>query len=330
MVAPVLLAGYTPAYFGIRSDGLPNVHDIALPLARQAHAIIVSHYFGLAQSLREVRAWCDTHDIALIEDCAHCYFGQAGERPIGAWGDYCAASLSKFFPVPEAGLLGSASRLITPLKLERPGLRAQIKGLVDVLETATRYRRLTGLNQLLSMIFNLKLRARGPNSDVGPGSQNPEESMFASCDMSRINQRPLAAAMQLRRVLPRGRIIALRQRNFELYGQLLNGMDGARALVALPAKPVAPYVFPLWVDDADQVYHMLRGHGLPVFRWDRIWPGTPELPHDIGPRWSRHVLQLLCHQDLTEEAIRQTAAFVQALSSTTQSTRSRKTNLSPC
>jgi hypothetical protein len=43
----------------------------------------------------------------------------------------------------------------------------------------------------------------------------------------------------------------------------------------------------------------MRAQGLPVFRWDRIWPGTPADPHDSGPRWSRQVLQLLCHQDLT-------------------------------
>ena len=36
----------------------------------------------------EVRAWCDAQSIALIEDCAHSFFGTAGNRPVGAWGDY--------------------------------------------------------------------------------------------------------------------------------------------------------------------------------------------------------------------------------------------------
>ena len=52
------------------------------------------------------------------------------------------------------------------------------------------------------------------------------------------------------------------------------------------------------MDDADRVYHELRRLGMPVFRWDRIWPHTPVLPNDCSPHWRGHLLQLLCHQDL--------------------------------
>jgi len=313
MVAPILLAGHRPAYFGIQANGLPDVQRIALDLAADARAMIVSHYFGLAQSLHEVRQWCDRHDVALIEDCAHCYFGEAGERPIGSWGDFCTASLSKFFPVPEAGLLGSATRAISQLPLQRQGLKAQVKGWVDVLETAAKYRRLRGLNRIFGTIFSLKRKVRETDVAREKGIPNPAREMLESCDMARISRRPLAASMMLRNLLPRGRIIAQRQRNFGIFAQLLVDLQGARALVSLPSKPVAPYVFPLWVDDADRVYHALRDEGLPVFRWDQIWPGTPLLAHDVGADWSRHVLQLLCHQDLDESDIRRSAACLIAL-----------------
>jgi hypothetical protein len=76
---------------------------------------------------------------------------------------------------------------------------------------------------------------------------------------------------------------------------------------------MVPYVFPLWVDDADRVYQALRGLGAPVFRWDRIWPGTPHLPGDVGPLWSRHVLQLLCHQDLDARDVARVVSAVRNL-----------------
>lgn len=123
------------------------------------------------------------------------------------------------------------------------------------------------------------------------------------CDMDRIRQRPVWASMVLKSVLPRGRVILQRQANFAAYAQMFAGAKGAHALFELPSTPIAPYVFPLWVDDADRVYHALKLQSLPVFRWDRIWPGTPTHPNDAGPRWSRHVLQLLCHQDLNETDI---------------------------
>ena len=313
MVAPILLAGHEPAYFGIRADGLPDIEHIDSGLAAQAQAMIVSHYFGLAQSLHEVRQWCDRHGIALIEDCAHSYFGQAGERPIGAWGDYCTASLSKFFPVPEAGLLGSQTHPIAPLPLHRQGFRAQIKGWVDVLETAAKYRRLWGLNRIFGTISLLKHKARDTPPSLENGVSDPVGEMMASCDMARIGCQPLAASVLLRNLLPRGRIVAQRQRNFGIFAKMLADLPGARALVGMPSKPMAPYVFPCWVDDADRVYRALREEGIPVFRWDQIWPGTPHLAQDVGADWSRHVLQLLCHQDLEESDIRRSAARLIAL-----------------
>ena len=313
MIAPVLLAGHQPAYFGIRADGLPDLLHIDPTIASQARAMIVSHYFGLAQSLREVRAWCNARDIYLIEDCAHCYFGNAGERPIGAWGDYCTASLSKFLPVPEAGLLGSAHHALRPVRLTHQGLTAQIKGGVDVVEKAVKYQRLQGLNQLLASIFKMKTRAREAGSPQESVAQESADTMMRVCDMARIQRRPLATSMFLRRILPRGRVIARRQHNFGLYAQLLVNLRGAKAMASLPAQPVAPYVFPVWVEDADRIYHALKEQGIPVFRWDRLWSGTPVLPHDVGLDWSHHVLQLLCHQDLSQEDITRSAQCLKNL-----------------
>ena len=316
MVAPVLLAQLSPAYFPIGDDGLPALEGLAPDVRARSKAIIVAHYFGLPRSLAKVRAWCDTHGIALIEDCAHCYFGEAGERPVGGWGDFATASLSKFFPVPEAGLVASAHRRIEAPPLERPPAKLQLKGWVDVLEFAAQYQRLAGLNRVLAPLFGLK-NARAGTTPVAsrPGSATVAESdMMRDCDMGRIRQKPLWAAMTLKAVLPRGRVILRRQKNYRIYDDLLNNVKGARPLVSLPSTPVAPYVFPLWVDDADRVYHALKALALPVFRWDRIWPGTPCAPGDAGPQWSRHVLQLLCHQDLSEsDIVRIATATVQLL-----------------
>ena len=134
--------------------------------------------------------------------------------------------------------------------------------------------------------------------------------MMRDCDMARITLAPLAATKILQSLIPRGRIIARRQQNFATYARHFAQVDGARPLFALPAEAVAPYVFPLWVDDAERVYRDIRALALPVFRWDRIWPGTPQLDGDVGPLWSQHVLQLICHQDLSEADITRTAMAI--------------------
>ncbi len=316
MVAPVVVAGLSARFFGLRTDGLPDLDRIDPDCAKSAKAMIVSHYFGRSQSLAEVRQWCDQRGIALIEDCAHCFFGQAGDRPIGAWGDYATASLTKFFPVPEGGLLASNTRALSALALSRPGLKAQLKGWLDVLELASQHHRLAGLGDLLRPLFRLKNARRAPPSAPAARATAPTpDTMLADSDMARVDQAPLWATRVLSAV-PRARIVTQRQQNFAAYARHFEAVRGARPLFAVsnPAPaPAAPYVFALWVDDADRVYQALRDQHLPVFRWDRIWPGTPTLAGDQGPLWSRHVLQLLCHQDLDQADIERTARAVLAL-----------------
>jgi dTDP-4-amino-4,6-dideoxygalactose transaminase len=314
MVAPILHANARPHFFPIGRDGLPDLDRITIDPAQAPRAMIVAHYFGLPHSLAEVRNWCDAHSIALIEDCAHCFFGMAGERPVGGWGDFAAASISKFLPVPEAGLLASSRRPVLPLGLAARSLIDQLKGLLDLVETGVHFRRLAGLNELLDPLFKWKNRR---NNAPAPASKPPAEDdtdeMIRSCDMGRISQAPLWVSRQLTRSLPRDRIVAQRRRNFDHYALALRDIDGARALCEAPADAVAPYVFPLWVDDAERVYQALRALGAPVFRWDRTWPGTPRLPGDQGPLWSRHVLQMLCHQDLDAHDVARVAAAVRHL-----------------
>ena len=315
MVGPVLCAGLEPNFFAIGHDGLPRL-DLVSPAQRAAaRAIIVAHYFGVVRNLDMVRAWCDEHGIALIEDCAHALFGAVDGHAVGRWGDYCTASISKFLPVSEMGLLASSRRPIT-WKGQPPGARAQLKGAVDVLEKSCHYGRPAGLAALLGAVFFMKNRSHGSQSThrgdsvnsaaatdpLLPGTQAPIATvaqMLTECDMGRLDQAPVWAARFIHGLLPRQRMVSRRQRNFDLYGRLLQGLPGSHPVQAERPDHSAPYVYPLWVDDAEHVYERVRTRGMPVFRWDRIWPGLPVMAGDVGPLWSRHVLQLLCHQDLS-------------------------------
>lgn len=313
IVAPVVCAGMRPRFFAIRGDGLPDLESIDLRAARP-RAIIAAHYFGLPRSMAELRQWCDHNDIALIEDCAHSYFGRAGERPVGGWGDYAAASVSKFFPVPEAGVLLCNAAAMPRLDLERRDLVAQIKGFADVVELGALHGRFGVLNPPLRAILRWKNRNNGADgADGAEQASTTAEQMLARCDMARLDKAPLAVARLLVEHLPRGRIIALRRRNFAQFLEHFRDVPGARPLARSLPDDCAPYVFPLWVDDADRVYRALRAVAAPVFRWDRIWPATPSLETDHGRLWSTHVLQLLCHQDLDADAIAHVAGTIQRL-----------------
>jgi len=317
MVAPIVEAGLTPVFYTLDSDGLPAL--ARLDPQASVRAMFVAHFFGLAKSLQAVQAWCRQRGIVLVEDCAHSYYGMAGERPVGHWGDYAIASVSKFFPVPEAGLLASASRPLQPLALQAPTWRAEARALWDVIDRANDHGRLAGLTHALLPLFWMRRQRKGrnlPAAEVAPD----DDAIRIGCDMGRIREAPRLAARWLHRGLPQGRIVQRRRANYSTLAHALRDAPGARAL--MPELPVdsAPYVLPLWVDGlarADAVYARVRAEQLPVFRWDRLWPGTPTMADDTGALWSHQVLQLLCHQDLSPDELVIVATRIrQALSAT--------------
>jgi dTDP-4-amino-4,6-dideoxygalactose transaminase len=304
MVEAIVHVGLQPRFFAIDAQGMPNLTSIG-PGAR---AMLVAHYFGIPRSLTRVREFCTAHGIALVEDCAHTFFGIAGERQVGAWGDFAIASLSKFFPGPGSGLLASATRPIN-LRLARPGFVGQLKGFADTLEAAYEFKRIRGLHTVLGAALALKrLRSNPPVRQEGSTGRE-------TCHMTRVGRAPTATAVWLQRTLPRARVVARRRENFDRYAQALRGTRGARPLFSASdsAAAIAPYVFPLWVDDSDRVYHALRSRGAAVLRWDQLWDDTPDLAGDHGKAWGRHVLQLLCHQDLSVDDISATTASIQEL-----------------
>ncbi len=306
LVAPLRAAGAAVQFYPLGPDGLPALD--AITPAPRTRAIVVAQLFGLPRSLAAVRAWCDARGTALVEDCAHSFFGQAGERPVGQWGDLATASVTKFFPVPEGGLLASAQPL--PAQTLQPaGPRQQVKAWVDLLERGSEQGRLTGFNTLLGALFWLKNGPPRPPSAIAPPRVRSEAENMAECDMSRCEQAATALTRQLFG-LPRQRIAARRRANYDNLYRMTQGLPGARPLFGpLPAQ-AAPYVMPLWVDQPEPVYAALRAAGCAVFRWDRIWPGVPDFHDDHGARWRTHVLQLLCHQDLDDAMLARTCAVL--------------------
>lgn len=319
MVAPIVLAGHRPVYYAIGEDGLPLLESIAEPSASGARAMFVAHYFGLPASLHAVRTWCDAHGVVLVEDCAHSFFGMAGDRPVGQWGDYATASLSKFFPVMEGGLLASQRHPLRALRLANAGLRYQVKCLLDPVELGAQFGRLAGLQHLLALALRMKRQGRPAPPDArsaDAGDSEPDLDAMKQCDMQRVGQAPGWATLALYHLLPRQGIVQRRRDNYDRLARGLQSLPGARLLHPQLRPDAVPYVCPLWVEGAaraDAVYARMRDDGLAVYRWDRLWPGVPRDTRDFGIRWSHEVIQLICHQDLRAAQIDHTVAAARRL-----------------
>jgi dTDP-4-amino-4,6-dideoxygalactose transaminase/glycosyltransferase involved in cell wall biosynthesis len=330
MIVPVVHAEMIPLFYPTTPRGAPDLDWLRKADLTGVRAMLAAHYFGFPQAMAEIRAFCDERGISLIEDCAHAFFGVSDDRSVGAWGDVAIASLTKFFPVSEGGLLVSTTTPLDPLFLTPRSLRDELKAAADAIEVGASYGRFTGLNGLFNLVFELKRWLRGQRSvsdDAAPAPALPA--------LPRLPQRLLASIRPARVVLwivesaHRARIVALRRRNFMELARLFSGMTAARPLFRELPGTAAPYVFPLYVDDPESSYQRLRAAGVPIFRWDDVWPGTPAIENDNGLDWATHVFQLGCHQDLSLEDIRAFSSTVKEIIEGPSGPRGTRTIVAP-
>jgi dTDP-4-amino-4,6-dideoxygalactose transaminase len=318
MVSPIVAAGAEPVFFPIDDKGLPLIAQLERIDLRQVKAMLAAHYFGIPRSLVETRAFCDRHHISLIEDCAHSFFGVAGGRQVGTWGDFAIASLTKFFPVPEGGCLASARRPLTRTNLRRQKWLAVLRQTLNTVEVGAGYGKFAPIGTLLRGIFALKDLIRGrrighafrpirDSAELGPEASTPP------FDAELAQQRPVAVACFIARRANRERIVSRRRRNYRLLAESLSDVDGVKLLAPTLPDEAVPYVFPVWVERPERSYQALRFAGVPIFRWDVLWPGVPAMEGDVGLYWSHHVFQLGCHQDLSRNDIRLIAEAVRRL-----------------
>ena len=315
MIAPVVQADLQPVFYPVTARGGANLDWLQRADMAGVRVMLATHYFGLPQPMRAIREICDARGIALIEDCAHAFFGSSDGRPVGSWGNVAIASLTKFFPVPEGGLIASMTSQLDELELTGRSWRDEIKAAADAVEVGAMHGNFHGLNSLLGGIFAMKHWLRGsPRISAGaaPAGVNGADDSA----MHRVQQRllssakPAYAARWIADGVHQQRIVERRRRNYLELARRLAGMAGARVLQAELPGDAVPYVFPLYVNNPAASYHELRATGIPIFRWDEVWPGTPVIEGDHGLAWSTGVFQLGCHQDLSPDDLEAIAATV--------------------
>jgi hypothetical protein len=308
MIAPVVAAGAEPIFFPIEASGAPLLKALEAIDTSGVRAMVAAHYFGLPQSMAALRSFCDGRGVALIEDCAHSLFGTADGRPVGQWGDYAIASLTKFLPVVDGGCLVSRGGLEQVPRLRSQPLANQAKSLANALELGARHHRLRGLDFALTRAFALaqslrSRRAPNGNADLRDDAENGSAHDWLG-DFNPQTTLGCTSTIWTRwcaRHVHRERIVALRRRNYAHLARLTTGIAGMRPMQPALPDDAAPYVFPLWVERPEATYQAVRAAGIPVFRWDETWPTRPTMPNDSGRIWATHVFQLGCHQDLRPE-----------------------------
>jgi len=303
MIEPVIERGASPIYYRIDDELAPVFGDIQEKHDRHVRAIIAVHYFGFVQDLEVLRRFCDTHDTALIEDCAHAFFGWTRQRQVGNYGDYVIASIRKFFPTWDGGVLASSRRSLERIRPGRPCGWDNIKAALDILEEAVEYARFRPFNYLIDPLVRAKRQLRSmyfsSSREQQAVSGTDHQLAYRYLDLARIDRRMSLPSRLFFRFASQKRLVRRRRQYYEQLARELADVPGSRVLFPVLPDGIVPYMFPFVIDDPDRMFPRLKRGGVPIYRWDDL----VDLGCAVSFRYGQQLLQLPCHQELRRDEV---------------------------
>jgi dTDP-4-amino-4,6-dideoxygalactose transaminase len=300
-------------FYRVQPDASVDLHDLAAKIGPTTRALMVTHYFGFPQDMAPIRALCDARGVALIEDCAHCFIGEHGGRPVGAWGDYAIASSMKFLPVYEGGALVSARHRLDKVVLASAGAGFEAKVALNSLERGFDYGRLPAVRAALW----LPLRAKGAlwglvkrkRAGAAPALAPDSSDSSFNFDPAWVDKRSSLFARLMLKLAAPARIVQLRRSHYARLQAAVHGLPGVRPLHARLPDGACPWVFPLLADAPEVLFARLKALGVPLTRFGMPqWEGVDARTCANSAMLARHVLALPCHQELKDSEIAWLAA----------------------
>lgn len=296
MVSPITWIGAAPVVYRIHEDLSLAINDLRSKVTSRTKALIVVHYFGFHQRLELLQDLCREKGIVLIEDCAHCFYGNAGGTPIGSTGDYAIGSLWKFFPVFEGGCLVSKNPSIVQ-RSQRGSPLFQLKCAVRALERSSAYGKLP-LAPVLGPLLTAKKWAWSickpavSPAAVGVAPASTEGGYEFEPDWLNVSMSYFSRAVMS--LVSHERVVGARRQNFRRLVDGLSTCKGVRLIFSALPEGVVPYVLPLYVERPDTVFSALKLSGVPLLRWE----DASTEACSVTARYARHLLLLPCHQEL--------------------------------
>jgi dTDP-4-amino-4,6-dideoxygalactose transaminase len=309
MIEPVIWRGARPMFYRINADTSVNLEDVAARITNKTKVLLVTHYFGFPQDMARIRAFCDTHRLLLIEDCAHAFFGTHGGLPIGSFGDYAVASAWKFFPIIDGGLIVSARKDLADIELHAPGLWGQAKAMVNTVEQSFEYRRLPVARLLLKaplMLKDMALRQVKRGAPIAPPTADEPTTGLGGWgfDSALVHRKMSFSSRLITALASKRRICEKRRRNYRTLLAELGNLQGCRPLFPSLPDGVVPQVFPLVFDTPEMAFRRLKLAGVPIIRFgEYLWDGMDALTCPVSKDLSRRVFQLPCHQELLDSEL---------------------------
>jgi dTDP-4-amino-4,6-dideoxygalactose transaminase len=298
VIEPILRAGLQVEFFRVGRDGSPDLEDVKRRIDARTRALLVIHYFGFPQPIRELHRLAVAHGLFLIEDCAHVLLGHLEGEPLGGWGDIAVFSWRKFLPLYDGGyLVVNDPRLPLPVRWERETVLLKLKILYNVLGRLVDLP--AGLTARLGRVSTaLTALGRSLLAGVGDARALAVRNWGTDFDSSAANLRMSSVSRHVLSRLDLHAIVERRRLNFLHLLRATRWLPGLAPLVEDLPDGACPLAFPVIAETRD--FHLeLRSRGIPAVTWAGVvHPDFPSASFPDADFLFHHLVLLPIHQDL--------------------------------
>lgn len=293
VVESVIHTGAEPRFYPVLRDLRPDYDALPGLLADgAARCMVHTHFFGFAHGLEQSAAFCDEHDLILIEDCAHAFYGSTEGRALGTVGRFATASAWKFFPVPYGAVLRDNGPASSRKPFPTLTLGNEIRGVASMASLFRKSR-----DDLPEIdVSSLIERAR-----VLVGEKASNDFDVEDPDLFRPELVGVPAPRVYRWVVSSASHNHVTQRRRAHSLRWLEGVRGVPGVVPLYSSlpdDIVPYAFPLIVDPEGILFTTMKLAGIPIWRWEDM-AATGVASCQVASDYRLRLLQLPCHQELS-------------------------------
>lgn len=288
MIDPAVALGAEVVPYPLTPALEPDMAGLAAAAAsagRPVRALLLTHFFGFARSVREAADFCRTHGIALIEDCAHVWMPAAMPAGVGTTGRYAVSSYYKFVPSDDGALLHANADAPLPAHARRPTVMDELKGLARVYQharpTAPSHHALDGAGQ-------------HTDGDCGRHWVESSEAPSAHYRPGDQGRTSLRASSWILRHSDGSHLARRRRHRYAQWLDAVRGLPGCRPIFPVLPEHCVPYMFPLHIESPGPAFARLKHMGMPIWRWDEmVLSNCP-----TAAAYRLGLLHLPCHQSL--------------------------------
>ena len=308
MLDPALHLGADISLYPLKADLSPDTDrlEAIFEAARKPiKALLAAHFFGFPKDFSDLLAWCQEHDIILIEDCSHVLFTEYFQAPgTGLYGKFVAASPYKFFTCADGGLLyAHESRDLEGVETKSAMFGDELRGFKRTIENSwasqiTPGGNRDGLKQIDEIDGIDEKLAALVSAPVISGHETIEHyaqpTRYFSAPASRTAA--LKFSQLIVKLTPVAALTAVRQANYRRWAKAVEDLPHCQALFPELPENCTPYMFPLLIAHPEPHFYWLKQLGLPIWRWDEMAVS----PCPVAAEYRHRLLHLPCHQSLSD------------------------------